>query len=161
MSMKETENIPCLKLIRFCGIEIFPIIEAIWYIHKEKDTNWFLLEVQTNSGITCDHEEEVKPFWKLIYNVKNLNEEDLRTSFKIEIPNGNESVSDWENVTNFYYFEHEPTHNNTIEILDRNDKKLFIRIECEVADVNWYDGSKPDNKIIVETWFDYGFVDKL
>jgi hypothetical protein len=28
-------------------------------------------------------------------------------------------------------------------------------------DVNYYDGSKPNNKIIVETWFEYGNIMKI
>ena len=157
MSIKEIEDKPSLKLTRFCGEEIFPIVEAVWYINEEEnELNSLWLEIHAGIGTTCEdtNDEEVEPVWQLTYNAENLNEKDLQAGYKIEIPDGDEDVSD--NVTNFYYFEHEPTHNNTIEILGRKDKKLLIRIVGEVTDVNYYDGSKPDNKISVETWFEYG-----
>jgi hypothetical protein len=32
--------------------------------------------------------------------------------------------------------------------------RLLFRLTGEVEDVNYYDGSKPKNKIFVQTWFE-------
>jgi hypothetical protein len=89
-----------------------------------------------------------------------LDNSDLRIGFKAEIPNGYDKEID-DTITNFYYCEHQQTDNNLIEILKTDGEKLYVRITGETMDVNYYDGSKPNNKIIVETWFEYGNIIKI
>jgi hypothetical protein len=156
-----TEKKSFMKLSRFCGEELYPIVEAKWYIHKDEDGNELWLEIYADYGTVLSEDTEslsAEPHWELTYCAENLSEKDLTAGFKIEIPDGDEDVTN--NVSNFYYCEYEPTRNNTIEILDVNENKLLLRITGEVTDINYYDGSKPDNKITVETWFDYGLSQK-
>jgi hypothetical protein len=152
-----------LKLIRFCGDEYFPIIRATWFINKgnEFDELWF--EIETTEGTILSEDTKklnAKPHWQLTYITKKLDRNNLRIGFKAEISNGyNEEIDD--TITNFYYCEHQQTDNNLIEILKTDGEKLYVRITGETMDVNYYDGSKPNNKIIVETWFEYGSIIKI
>lgn len=154
----ENQEKPCLKLTRFCGDEFYPINKATWHLYKDEEDNinelW--LEIYADSGIVLHEDTEylgAKPHWELTYRAENLNINDLTTGFKVEVPYGyDEELND--SLTNFYYCEHEPSDNNIIEILATEESRLLIRVTAEITDVNYYDGSKPRNKIFVEAWFD-------
>jgi hypothetical protein len=155
----ENKEQPLLKLIRFCGEELYPINKATWHIYKneEDNINELWLDIEAGIGIVLHEDTEyakAKPHWELTYKAKNLDENNLQVGFKAEIPNGYDDEED-DTVTNFYYYEHEPTDNNTIEILAVENNRLLIRVIGETMDVNYYDGSKPLNKLSVETWFEY------
>ena len=147
-----------LKLTRFCGEELYPIETATWHFHKNEDDeiNELWLEIETDFGIQLsDDTKELggTPHWELTLRIKNLTLSDLTVGFKADIKDGYSDELD-DTVTNFYYCEHEQSDNNEIEILDKKGNKILFRITGEVTDVNYYDGSKPKNKIYVETWFD-------
>ena len=158
METKEIENRPCLKLTRFCGDEFYPVNKATWHIYENEDDNinelW--LDVEADYGIILSEDTKAlnaEPHWELTYRHENLNTNDLVTGFRAVIPDGYDNDID-DTVTNFYYCEHEASDNNVIEILATEGNRLLIRLTGEVTDVNYYDGSKPKNKIFIETWFD-------
>jgi hypothetical protein len=146
-----------LKLIRFCGEEYYPIVKAVWFIVEGEEFDKLCFEIDAARGVVLSDdtkELKAKPNWELTYISKTLNKNDLKNGFKAEIPDSyDENIDDF--VTNFYYCEHQETDNNLIEILKTNGEKIYARITGETTDVNYYDGSKPKNKIIVETWFEY------
>jgi hypothetical protein len=160
---KYNEQTNLLKLVRFCGDEYFPIIKATWFINKcdEFDELWFEIEAMEGT-VLCEDTKQLngKPNWQLTCVIKKLDRNDLKTGFMVEIPNGYDEKID-DTITNFYYCEHQQTDNNLIEILETDGEKLYARITGETMDVNYYDGSKPNNKIIVETWFEYGNIMKI
>lgn len=145
-----------LKLIRFCGEELYPIERATWHFHEDEETNELWLEIEAGAGIQLseDTEElEAQPLWELTVRIKDLKPSDLTIGFEACIKDGYDDDLD-DTVTNFYYCEHEPTDNNKIEIRDTNGTKILFKVTGEVTDVNYYDGSKPKNTILVEAWFD-------
>lgn len=150
---------PLLKLNRFCGQELHPVTKAIWNIYYDEDLNMQNLCIYLDADYGTVLNEDTKdlaahPNWELNYLAKDMTKESLCSGFKFIIPEGyNEDNGGW--ITNFYYCEHEGTDNNTIEILDRKEGKLLIRLTGETIDVNYYDGSKPNTKLFVETWFSY------
>jgi len=155
----ENKNIPCLKLTRFCGEEFYPIKKAIWQIFEdvESNINELWLNIETDFG-TVLHEDtkelEAQPHWELLFRAENLNVNDLTTGFRAEIPCGYSEDFFNGSLASFYYCEHEPSDNNVIEILATEGTRLLIRIMGEITDVNYYDGSKPKNKILIEAWFE-------
>ena len=94
-----------------------------------------------------------QPHWELTVRAEKLDLAALKSGFKAEIPIGYDEESG-ENLTNFYYCEHDPSDNNQLEILEKQGNRILFRISGEVGDVNYYDGSKPVNKILVEAWFE-------
>jgi hypothetical protein len=157
------EQTNLLKLVRFCGEEYFPIIKATWFINKGNkfDELWFEIETMEGTILSEDTKRlNARPNWQLTYVAKKLDKNDLKIGFKMKIQNGYDEKID-DTVTNFYYCEHQQTDNNLIEILKIDGEKLYVRITGETTDVNYYDGSKPNNKIIVEAWFEYGNVIKI
>ena len=150
---------PLLKLSRFCGEELHPVINTTWslYYDEDLDMNNLCIHLQADEGTILNEDTKylnATPNWELNYLAPNLNKDDLKVGFNVEIPEGyNEDHGGW--ITNFYYCEHEGTDNNTIEILESDGDKLLIRLTGETIDVNFYDGSKPTTKLFVETWFTY------
>ncbi len=158
MKTEETKGRPCLKLTRFCGEELYPINKATWKLFKDEEENMheLWLEIEADYGIILSEDTKslnAEPSWELTYRRENLVANDLTVGFRAEIPNGYDDNID-DTVTNFYYCEHEPSDNNVIEILATEGNRLLIRVVGEITDVNYYDGSKPKNKIFVKTWFD-------
>jgi hypothetical protein len=158
--MTQKEQQTNLKLTRFCGEELYPIKTATWHFYKdgedEDGVNQIWLEIETGVGIQLSNDTKelgAEPSWELTIRLKNLQPSDLEIGFKTHIENGCDEDSG-DSATNFYYCEHQPTDNNKIEILDKRGTTILFRITGEVTDVNYYDGSKPKNRIYVEAWFD-------
>ena len=68
------------------------------------------------------------------------------------LPKGyNEATGEYH--TNFYYCEHEPLDNNEVVVLEREGLRVKARLSGTTTDVNFYDGSKPETKVVVEADF--------
>ena len=148
-----------LKLIRFCGEEFYPIKSAKWHFSESEDegASKLWLDIQADYGQQLSEDTQTlngQPHWELTIPLNNSSKVDnLNGRLKTEIKDGyDEEIGDY--VTNFYYCEHEKTENNQIEIIERIENRLLIRLTGEVTDINFCDGSKPKNKIFVETWFE-------
>ena len=148
-----------LKLTRFCGEELYPIVSASWNIYFDEDLGMNNLCLYISAGKGTNLHEDTKdlaaePNWELNIISKDLDKANLKEGFRIEIPDGYENDLNGY-ITNLYYCEHEQTDDNIIEILAVDGSKLYIRVSGETTDVNYYDGSKPLNKLFAETWFEY------
>lgn len=159
----EEEQQDILKLTRFCGEELYPVSEATWHIYEDDsgEPNELWLEIRLGKGTQLHEDTELlaaKPHWELTYRKNGLEADLLQNGFVAEILQSyNEQADDYD--TNFYYCEHEGTDDNRIEVLDRDEQnRLLIRVTGETQDVNFYDGSKPKNKLIVETWFEQKLI---
>ncbi len=73
----------------------------------------------------------------------------LQIGFDLEQPNEANEVDG-----SFYYLEHQPARNNRMEILARDGNRLKIRVSGSTEDVNYYDGSKPENRLQLTAWFE-------
>jgi len=56
-------------------------------------------------------------------------------------------------VTNFYYVEHDTIDDNEITILGREGSGVRAGIVGKITDVNFFDGSKPKTKVVVDAVF--------
>ncbi|MDU1906273.1 MAG: hypothetical protein E6772_16005 [Dysgonomonas sp.] len=149
-----TNNKDILKLSRFCGEELFRIKVATWDILTSESTLPTLsLEIHADEIISqCDDTREfpVKPRWEIMCDIPGLEDSHLQKGFSIEVPEEDNEHND--NI--LYYYEHGVTFNQKVEILDRQDDKLLIKVSGETQDVNFYDGSKPNTKLEAELWFE-------
>jgi hypothetical protein len=147
------ENI--LYIERFNGLEEYEIGNAYWNLYQDKSKINLCIYLDSNKGIKLN-EDLADIFqmlhWELNLVVKFLKEDQLNKGYNVKIPNSyDEGLGGW--ITNFYYFEHEGSENNQIEILERKNDKLLIKITGEIIDVNYYDDSKPKSKLTAITWF--------
>ena len=58
-----------------------------------------------------------------------------------------------DHVSRFYYCEHEGIDDNVIEFVERKGDELHVRWTGTTIDVNYYDGSKPPTRVVVDAWF--------
>lgn len=144
-----------LNLIRFCGVEKYPIECAEWYI-LEGDGTWddpytLCLEMEFGAGEELHEDTEnlgAEPSWEISFPALKLKQKDLQAGYTMEMANEDEDVE-----ANFYYCEHQPTVENKVEVLEVKGNSLLLRVTAKTMDVNFYDGSKPMNELEVTAWF--------
>ena len=130
---------------RFCGDEFYPLEHANWYFIG--NTLWIDMAFKQGTQLHEDTEFlEQEPTWEVSFKVDS--EEMLQKGMIVE--NSNENDED----AIFYYCEHNPTYKNRLEILDREDNKLHIKISGECCDINYYDGSKGNDYLEITAWID-------
>ena len=148
-------------LNRFNGREVFAIANA--EISVEKNDETLLLNFTAGGQLpalekTCEDtaEFEEKPYIELIVVLQDAAKTFSFKDFvgrKFEIQ---EAMDPWlgDFVANFYYFKGQHAHSCFIEVLSQiNPTHYRVKITAKVADVNWYDGSKPETSIVIEADF--------
>lgn len=132
-----------LKVMRFCGVELYPLSHAKWYVSG--NTMW--INMSFSEGIDLHKDTEFlaqEPTWELSFKINSENE--IKSGVIFE--NANESDED----AVFYYCEHTPTYKNRIEIVERQNDNIFVRISGECCDINYYDGSKGNDILEITAW---------
>ncbi len=149
------ENV--LVMERFNGTEEYEVEEATWNLYEEVGKMDLCIHLESEKALRIN--EDVKDDfqmlnWELNLIQKKLGDKDLIPGFKASIPDSYLEKSE-EYVTNFYYFEHDGSENNTIEVLDRKKDKLLLKLSGEIVDVNHYDGSQAPSKLSLTAWFSH------
>lgn len=152
-------------LKRSIGEEHYSVEEASWSIYEDKDlkmNNLCICVTAKDLLKTPEHwvkEEEDDEFygehpdWELNYVAKDITRESLVKGLKLEIPEGwVDDLKGW--ITNFYYYEHEGADKNTIELLDVDGDRMYLRMRGETPDYDYNDGST-NTILMVEAWFSY------
>lgn len=155
LSVPSERSSPKLIMDRFCGREVYPIETAEWHFYDRGSLpKTFHLRVEAGPGITLrgDTEElRQEPFWTVSIVDPGLTIDSFVPGARFLVPKGyDESRQD--HVTNFFYGTHEVSDQNSIEILQAEGDRFLIRMEGQIADVNYY-GSKPPSRVSLQTWF--------
>ena len=145
-----------LYLSRFCGIETYPVKQAVWELIEgdgtEEDPDMLCLGMRFAQGNHL-HEDtrslQAEPFWEINFYKTKIPMNILQIGFDLEQPNEANEVDG-----SFYYLEHQPARNNRMEILARDGNRLKIRVSGSTEDVNYYDGTKPENRLQLTAWFE-------
>lgn len=147
---------PVLLMDRFCGREVYPVRLAEWHHYDFRDDMPPTLHLRVEAGLgTTLHEDtetlRQEPFWTVSICQEGLSISSLVPGARFLVPVGyDESRQD--HVTNFFYGTHEVSNQNVVEILQVIDDRMLVRMEGQIADVNFYD-SRPPSRVSVETWF--------
>ncbi len=149
-----SENV--LYLTRFCGVEQYPIQAAAWHLiagdGTEDDPDTLCLDITCKAGNSL-HEDtaqlEAEPIWSICFQSVHIPVSALQPGFCLEQPNPRGDTDG-----NLYYTEHQPTTDNRMEIIEADGARLKIRLNGITQDVNFYDGSKPQNILQLTAWFD-------
>lgn len=157
------ENV--LYMMRFCGMEEYALKSAVWYIIEgdgtEDDPDGFYLDMKFERGRVLHedtHDEEhpsmdAEPFWELSFS--NVHSPAIaptivpQVGLCMEQPNKEHDV-----YGNLYYWEHQPTLDNKMEILAADGDRFLIRLTGITEDVNYYDGSKAKSTLQITAWFE-------
>jgi hypothetical protein len=144
-------------LHRFNGDEIYNVELATIKHHKDEDGSFsvtFRADTSTPPVQTLPDTESLhaKPFAEWTFTLPKIPALALQASRSFTMPEGYDKRTH-EYYTNFYYCEHEPMDENEMVILERDDLRIRIRLTGMTTDVNYYDGSKPRTKVLVEADF--------
>lgn len=146
-----------MTLHRFNGDEIYNIASATIKHYKNEDGS-FSVTFHADAGAppvqTLPDTESLcaKPFAEWTFTLPKIPALALQAGRSFTMLKGyDECTHDY--YTNFYYCEHEPMDDNEMVILERDDLRLRVRLIGMTTDVNYYDGSKPRTKVLVEADF--------
>lgn len=160
MKNSNADKMPSNMLIidRFCGRELYPIVQARWNLKYSSSLEMMDFCISIYAGIGTQLSEDtvghrVKPSWEVNVIESTLTQESLVAGAIFEVPEGYDESKDG-HITQFYYFSYNTSDANRVEILAVDGNRLHLRVNGEMEDFNYYDGSKPPNKIYAEMWFD-------
>ena len=145
-----------LSLIRFNGQEIiYDIVSATVESNYMMDYDDVVFSIETASN---PQQKFAGTEWfqgpisaEFIARISDFRWE-LLDSRRIEIPKGYDRASK-EYFTRLYYGEHLNPDNVVLNVA-RDGDKYRVRMSAECRDLNSYDGSKPNTKILLEALFD-------
>jgi hypothetical protein len=145
------------SLVRFNGTESYAVksAEYLAYRDEEYDVTRVVFLIRTGEPIaTLEDTRDIgaQPNWELEWTGKVPVEEAVRPGSVLHVPSGYDEAQG-ENVTNFYYCEHDGTDDNVIEILEVGDGTVRTHIIGTAVDANYYDGSKPRMRLEVVATF--------
>ena len=146
-----------MTLQRFNGEEAYAVQSATIEHSKDEDGLYavtFRAETGGDPVRTLPDTESLhaQPFAEITLHLPKPPALVLTPGRTFSLPKGyDEGAGEYQ--TNFYYCEHEPMHNNEVAILERDGLRVRARLTGTTTDVNFYDGSKPDTKVLVEADF--------
>ena len=101
-----------------------------------------------------------KPFAELMLYLPKHPGITLLTGRSCTLPHGYDKDSG-EYLTNFYYCEHELVDDVEIAVIQRHLDRAHLGITGTTIDVNYYDGSKPPTKILIDADFTLKFAQQV
>ncbi len=144
-----------LTLHRFNGDEIFNVSDATlsYFVAEDHATLQFDVKTEDKPIQTLPDTEELNAWpngtWQLTVPVLDFDE---MVGKIFSIPQGYDEEAE-EYLAIFYYVEHEAVDNSEIVITGRDKNEFQATITSTVPDVNYYDGSKPATKIVIQANF--------
>jgi hypothetical protein len=148
-------NVGTLSLHRFNGTERFSIESAELFLLKGGDDSvcslLFEFEAADTPLATLPDTESLRavPNGEFSVEVVSLDEDDL-VGRAFSIPDG-DIGGGW--LARIYYVAHDAVRDWTLRVLERNGSQFRVSIEGFCTDVNYYDGSKSDTRLILDAWF--------
>ena len=146
-----------LYIDRFNGLEEYEINYATWNFYTEDNCGNLHLQLRSEKELKRNKDTSSTHFnglnWEINFTKTNLLESQLIGGFETNALITDSKSTDSYYITNFYYYEHESSENNYIQILDVKSDKILAKITGDVTDLNFYDGSKPRSKLTATVWF--------
>ncbi len=149
-------SVGTFTLHRFNGDEVFAVSEA--------KMRYFVGESCVTLDFEVDTEEEplrvTPPDMEGIGDHPNVEWQTCVPTFdpedfvgkSLQIPKGYDDDRE-EYVSIIYYYEHQKVDNSQINVIARDADAYRVQITGTTEDLNYYDGSKPPTKIVVDANF--------
>ena len=148
------ESLGTLTLERFDGREVFTISSATIFLGPAEEGVHLSFDIET--GIVLETLPDAEGYGREPNAEFNLNvAQHSWTEFvgqRFEIAGGIDPETG-DQATRLYYFEHEPTFDTVIHVLEQSAERYLVNIEGTCEDLNHYDGSKPRTRFRIEAWF--------
>jgi hypothetical protein len=151
-----------MTLQRFNGAEIFSVGSAsVAYLTDEEDRYVITFRADADEiPIQTLPDTEVlhaHPFAEITLRLTKHPGAALLTGRSYFLPRGYDDASG-EYLTNFYYFEHEVMDDIEINVVKRHMDHAQLCITGTTTDVNYYDGSKPATRVLIDAEFTLKFA---
>jgi hypothetical protein len=149
-------SVGTMTLQRFNGEEAYAVESATIEHYKDEEDGVYAVTFRAETGgapirtLPDTESLHAHPSAEVTLHLRKLPALALKPGQAFTLPKG---YDDGEYQTNFYYSEHEPMDNNEVTILQRDGLRVRARLTGTTTDVNFYDGSKPDTKVVVEADF--------
>lgn len=142
-----------VTLKMYNGKEVFKIKDALIIANQRDSGISIWMEYSTeDEPILRDTElldSQGCPNADITFKINNIKE---LSKCKIRIPlSYDEELSDY--VSRFYYYEHNDIDKNIIEIRHKSKNVYNVKWTGLTDDVNFYDGSKPRTRVVVDGEF--------
>lgn len=146
-----------LSLHRFNGTQTFTIGRAVYRAWRDREAKVTRLVFEVRAAkpvatLADTREADNLPHWELGWAGQGKASEIVRAKAKFSMPKGYDDETD-EYLNAFYYFEHNTTEKNSIEVVSVGEKTVRARLQGYTTDPNFYDGSKPATRVEVLTTF--------
>lgn len=144
-----------LTLHRFNGDEAFAVSAATALARRDGDQIWLNLEIKTyERPLTTLPDTETLAARPNAEVTIRLSQSELASLVgrRFFVPSSwDDEAAD--HVSRFYYCEHQGIDDNVIEFVERKGDELHVRSAGTTIDVNYYDGSRPPTRVVVDAWF--------
>jgi hypothetical protein len=142
---------------RQAGDEVYRLKSAVLSVSRTKGGYELVFGVDAKKGAvktTPDTAQSPKtPNAEVFVTVKHFDPEKL-VGRKFSVPKAYDEEQE-DHVATLCYYEHQDLNGNVVEILARDGEYYQVRWRATTCDVNYYDGSAPENRIEIEGWFKY------
>lgn len=144
-----------LTFHRFNGIEKFSLQQAELFLLDGDDESSprlsFEFEAAKPPLATLPDTEALRasPSGEFTIDVPSLDTDQL-VGQSYTIPKGDVD-GNW--LARIYYVEHDAANDCIIRLLARDGDRFQVTIEGSCTDLNFYDGSQPDTRFVLEAWF--------
>jgi hypothetical protein len=144
-------------LHRFNGDEIYAVKSATLEAFEEDGVVELFLYVNTKQRplqtLPDTAELDQRPNAEVYITLKKLAVSKL-LGRRFSVP-ASWSEEKEDHVSCIYYCEHADLNKNVVRFLEQQGGKFLIHRTGQTADVNYYDGSKPETKVEIKAWFTF------
>jgi hypothetical protein len=146
-----------LTISRFNGIEVFQISTIIAQFKEVENKKYLKLSVKTDAALQVVHDTvnlRALPNAEIFIEVDSF-DKNLLEHAQFQIAKGYDPANRDFIAASFYYTEHQELNDNVVEIRHVSGDKYRLTWSAETQDVNFYDGSKPKSKVLVQSEFTF------
>ena len=144
-----------IVLKRFNGDEVWQITDASFSIAPAENSDKSVLNfwAQSEHGSLLSKPLEdtyVDGGVTIEIDLKVLPSDDKLVGKIWTLPESKEETEDY--YSNFYCYEHEFLSAGTFKVLSEKEGYFQVELRATCTDPNYYDGSKPETTIVIESW---------
>ena len=147
-----------LTIKRFNGDEIWNLTEGSFSITESPEGPLLNFWVKSNGELLSEPLEDSHTTGAPSIELQSpLNElKDKKSLVGLDVIFNLEDAPDDDDLifANFYYYSHETPLSNKVSIIEEKNNLYHIISISSTVDVNYYDGSKPQNEIFIDCWIE-------
>ena len=147
-----------LRLERFCGREVYGVEAAEVFLNlPDEDEEGIVLNLEFRCGKAietttpeAERDADLQPIIEVNVPIPSLAADELvGTTIRIQ-KSQNEERGTWNRI---YTFEHVDLRNISVSFVELSENTCRVSLTGRTQDPNYYDGSKPETIVKLQSWF--------